>query len=224
MLNRKFAWFSGLTLALYLFTLLFFFEMPYGSTIFRDITKDHWARYDIEYMYNKGLMKGRDASVWNFYPAAEMTRAELVALELKANGVKTDELTSSAPGQYADIPPTHWFAPLLPEAEKRGLIPFQDLTQGLFQPDKPVTRGELAQAVVQALDIPVDTSGAQELADVAGAKYEDAIRTVVANKFAKGNVDGLFKPDENAKREQVASLFAQALQKMRPEADTKGDE
>ena len=223
MLNRKFKWFTAVTLVLYLVSLLLWFEKPYGSTIFKDVTKDHWARFDIEYMFNNGLMKGRDESVWNFYPYAEMTRAELVALMLKVDKVDLTKLPKPDKSKYTDVPQNHWVVPVLAEAEKRKLIPFQDVTADKFQPDKPITRGELAQAVVESLHIPINTAGGQDLTDIKGNPYEAAIRTVVAEKFAKGNTDGTFKPDEQAKREQVASLFAQALKKLHPTDKDKTD-
>lgn len=215
MLSRRLKWIASVVVTLYFLTIALFYELPFGSTIFQDIPGNHWAVYDIEYMYNNGYMKGRDKEVWKFYPTAEMTRAELVALILKIEGVDITTLPKPTDQQFTDIPPEHWAGGVLAEANKRKLIPFQGIT-GQFEPDKPVTRGELAQAVVQTVNLPVDMSGAQDLPDVQGSPYEAAIRTVVAKKYAQGNSDGKFRPDEVAQREQVASLFARALREARP--------
>jgi len=222
MLNRRFVWFTSASLALYLLTLVFFFETPYGSTIFKDVTKDHWARYDIEYMYNQELMQGPDETIWNFYPNATLTRAELVGLMLKVDDVDITTLPQPTQAPYTDVA-THWASGVLAEAGKRNLIPFTDVQSGgAFEPDKPVTRGEVAQALVQVLDLKTETAGTEKLTDVTGVPYEDAIRTVVANKFAKV---GEFRPNDDAKRAEVASIFAQALKKLRPDTvdDKKGE-
>lgn len=221
-MQRKstFKWFAGIMAALYLMTLVFFYELPFGSTIYKDVPSGHYAVYEIEYMYNHGYMKGRDETVWNFYPEAPITRAELVALMLKVNGVKIEELTAPANSEYADVPTSHWAAAVVAEATKRKQIPF-DVQSG-FLPDRPVTRGELANGVVQALDIPVNEKTAFPLPDIVGHKYEKAIRSLVANQYAKGNTDGNFKPDDTADRAATAYMFAKALKDLRPDDAKKG--
>lgn len=227
-MRRKstFKWFAGVMAALYLMTLVFFYQLPFGSTIFKDVPSGHYAVYEIEYMFNQGYMKGRDETVWNFYPETEMTRAELVALTLKINGVKTDELQKPAESQFPDLPVEHWSSGAVAEAVKRGPLPFD--TKDGFQPDKPITRGELANAVVQTLQIPLTTETASPLPDIVGHPYEKQIRTLVANQYAKGNTDGLFKPDDNADRAATAYMFAKALKDLRPETKAangkKGDD
>ncbi|KEO83304.1 S-layer homology domain-containing protein [Tumebacillus flagellatus] len=224
MRNKKFVWFTSVVVVLYFITIGLFYQLPFptGFTVFQDVPQSHWAAYDIEYMYNQGFMKGRDSTVYNFYPEAVMTRAELVALMLRVDGVNLDTLDKTATVKYTDVSPTHWSVPVLAEAEKRNLIPFKDLASGQFQPDKPVTRGELAQGVVQSLHLQYSTStdGVSPVNDVAGNPYEQAIDTMIANKYAKGYEDNTFRPDENANRATVASLFAKALRETRPETKT----
>ncbi|ASS73879.1 hypothetical protein CIG75_02085 [Tumebacillus algifaecis] len=216
-MRRKstFKWFAGTMAALYLVTLVFFYELPFGSTIYKDVPSGHYAVYEIEYMYNQGFMKGRDETVWNFYPEKSITRAELVSLMLKINGVNAETLVKPADGPFADVPNAHWAAADVAEAAKRQLIPF-DVSSG-FRPDQPVTRGELANAVVQTLQIPLNTATVSALPDIVGHPYEKQIRTLVANQYAKGNTDGNFKPDDTADRSATAYMFAKALKDLRPD-------
>ena len=215
-MNPKFKWFTGVVVALYFLAVNVFYELPFGSSIFQDVPGNHWALYDIEEMYNRGLMKGRDETVWNFYPDKEMTRAELIALMLKIDKVEIDKLPKPQQSKYEDVPAqTHWAAGAIAEADKRGIIPFKDVTGTTFKPDQPITRGELSQAVIKALNVPISQEG-KTFSDTQGNPYEDAIRTAVDHKYAQGNEDGLFRPDELAKREQVASMFARALREYKP--------
>lgn len=225
MRNKKFIWYTSVVVVLYFVTISLFYQLPFktGLTVFQDVPQSHWAAYDIEYMYNHGYMKGRDETVYNFYPQAQMTRAELVALMLRVDGVDLTKLNTSVTVPYKDVPATHWSIPVLAEAEKRNLIPFKDATDGQFQPDKPVTRGELAQAVVQALHLQMSgmVEGVKPVTDIAGNPYEPAITTMIANKYAKGYDDGTYQPNKDADRASVASLFAKALRETHPE--TKND-
>jgi hypothetical protein len=225
MQNKKFIWFTSVIVVLYFATISVFYQLPFatGTTIFQDVSRSHWAAYDIEYMYNQGLMKGRDETLFNFYPEAQMTRAELVALMLRVDGVDLETLDKSANSTFTDIPATHWVNPVLAQAQKLNMVPFKDVAGGQFQPDKPVTRGELAQAVVQSLHLQLNSSmvGVKPVSDIAGNPYQQAIETMISNKYAKGYEDGTFQPDANANRATVASLFAKALRETRPE--TKND-
>ncbi|MBL0385470.1 S-layer homology domain-containing protein [Tumebacillus sp. ITR2] len=224
MRNKKFIWFTSVVVVLYFATISVFYQLPFktGTTVFQDVDQSHWAAYDIEYMYDQGLMKGRDETVFNFYPEAVMTRAELVALMLRVDGADLAKLDQTATVKYTDIPSGHWSIPVLAEAEKRNLIPFKDVAQGKFQPDKPVTRGELSQGVVQSLHLQYSTliDGIQPVNDIGGNLYEPAISTMLTNKYAKGYEDNTFRPNENASRATVASLFAKALRENRPETKT----
>jgi hypothetical protein len=214
--KNTFKWFSAIVAALYLVTLVFFYELPFGSTIFKDVPSGHYAVYEIEYMFHQGYMKGRDETVWNFYPEKPITRAELISLMLKINKVEPGSAVDTG---FQDVPAAHWAASAIAEAVKRDLIPF-DVKHG-FKPDQPITRGELANAVVKTLNIPITAETASALPDIKGHPYENAIRTLVANQYAKGNTDGNFKPDDTADRAATAYMFAKALQDLRPEDANK---
>ncbi|PWK16235.1 S-layer homology domain-containing protein [Tumebacillus permanentifrigoris] len=224
MRNKKFIWFTSVIVVLYFATISVFYQLPFatGLTIFQDVSRSHWAAYDIEYMYNQGLMKGRDETLFNFYPQAQMTRSELVALMLRVDGVDLATLDPAATSKFTDIPSIHWVNPVLADAQTLNMIPFKDVANGQFQPDQPITRGELAQAVVQSLHLEMTTSmeGVIPVTDIAGNPYEPAIQTMIANKYAKGYEDGTFRPDVIADRATVASLFAKALRETRPETKT----
>lgn len=224
MRNKKFIWFTSVIVVLYFATIGVFYQLPFatGLTIFQDVPRSHWAAYDIEYMYNQGLMKGRDENVFNFYPQAQMTRSELVALMLRVDGVDLDTLDKTQKSTFTDIPSTHWSNPVLADAQKLNLIPFKDVANGQFQPDKPVTRAELTQAVVQSLHLQMTDSmeGVTPVSDIAGNTYEQAIQTMISNKYAKGYDDGTFRPNVEADRATVASLFTKALRETRPETKT----
>ena len=221
-MNPKLKWFTAVVIAHYFVSINFFYQLPFGSSIFQDVPSNHWALYDIEEMYNRGLMKGRDQTVWNFYPEKEMTRAELIALMLKVDNVDIYKLPKPETSKYADVPAaTHWAAAVVAEADKRGLIPFKDVTGNQLKPDQPITRGELSEAVVEALHVPITKDG-KTFPDTQGSPYEPAIKTVVDHNYAQGNEDGTFRPDEKAKREQVASMFARALREYQPLKDAKG--
>lgn len=64
---------------------------------------------------------------------------------------KREEVSSmpSMPGQFKDVPTTHWAASAIAAAVEAGVIKGYD--DGTFRPEQPVTRAELAVIVARML-------------------------------------------------------------------------
>lgn len=224
-LPKSYKWIAAVLIALYTYTVLFVYQPPFGSSIFHDMV-GHWAVYDAEYMHNKGYMKGREDPVFNFYPNKPITRAELLNVVLRVDGIDTDPLLKQpAKTRFSDVPSDHWAASIILLADQKKLIPFADAQKSnKFEPDANVTRGELAQAIVQELHI-APGSKPVNLADIKGSPYEAAMYAMVSHGYASGieeNGKYLFKPEQVASRAEVAAMYHKALVDVRPENTQKG--
>ncbi len=114
-----------------------------GAAAFTDIN-GHWAEQDILLMASKGYVSGVGDGL--FAPDAAVTRAQFAALLVKALGIAGQG--GQAP-LFSDVPDGYWGAAAIDAAAQHGLV--SGVGNGLFQPDSPITREELAVMVVRAL-------------------------------------------------------------------------
>jgi hypothetical protein len=213
--DKRFRGFTAALIVLYIISVAFFYEFPFTKSIYRDMVGSY-AAPAADYLHHKGIMQGRDEG--GFYPKEPMTRAELLNLVLRVGGVDTKPLLKvPAETRFQDVPQGHWAASVVKEADKKGLIVFQDSKNGQLQPDEPITRAELAAAIVHTLKIQQGTRPIL-IADIKGHPYEQEINIMVSNGYASGydNKNHYeFKPDQIAKREEVAEMWYKALRAMR---------
>lgn len=209
--DKRFWGFTSALIVLYIITVAFFYEFPFTKSIYRDMVGSY-AAPAADYLHHKGIMQGRDEG--GFYPKEPMTRAELLNIMLRANGVDTKNMLKiPADTRFKDVPKAHWAASVIQEADKKRLIIFQDAKDGNLQPDKPITRAELAAGIVHTLQLKQGTKPVL-IADIKGNPYENEINIMVSNGFASGyntknHYD--FKPEQIAKREEVAVMWWNAL-------------
>lgn len=82
---------------------------------------------------------------------------------------------------------------------------------GLYNPDREMTRAEFAAVMVRGLGLKPET-GASAFTDVSEAEwYNSAIRTAAAYGLAGGFQDGSFHPSERITREQAMVMLARAM-------------
>lgn len=110
----------------------------------------------------------------------------------------------------SDVPEDHWAYPFIAKLHAQGIIP--DYPDGKFQPDKPVTRAELAAQIQRAF---VDEPGQRTLtfSDIeSGYWAADAIEGAVDKKFMSGYPEGDFQPDKLVPRYEVLVALVSGLE------------
>lgn len=113
--------------------------------VFSDVEKDEPLRGFIEDASAKGWVQGCGGK--KFCPAELLTRRELVLWILKARKEKPAE-RGVIP--FSDVPTDDAFAPWLARAQALGFAVPCNETGDQFCPDRPVTRGELAEILSKA--------------------------------------------------------------------------
>lgn len=83
------------------------------------------------------------------------------------------------------------------------------------EPELGVTRGELAAALADALDLPATTT--DQFADDDDSEHEDGINRALAAGFATGCTETQFCPDQVVSRGVIAEFLARGLEL--PETD-----
>ncbi|MBA2281560.1 MAG: S-layer homology domain-containing protein [Acidimicrobiia bacterium] len=82
-------------------------------------------------------------------------------------------------------------------------------SDGLFHPERPVTRGQMAAFLARAERLA--DGGARGFCDTAGHTFEDEIRAVAGAGIAAGGTDGCFRPDATVTRGQMATFLVRAV-------------
>ena len=109
----------------------------------------------------------------------------------------------------SDVPTDHWAYPFVKALHEEGIIP--EFPDGKFQPDKPVTRAELAAQIQRAFE---DDSGQRTLnfTDVPKDYWADAaIKQAVKTGFMNGYPEGDFRPNLEVPRYEALVALVSGL-------------
>lgn len=140
MLKKQVAF--GILVALSLIVTLFFPSVAEASTSFRDVPNNHWANSSISYMSKHGLMTGYPNGT--FRPNGDITRAEFVVVLNRIVGIQ------GASYPFADADQARWANNAIGGAVKAGIIVPREFGTN-FEPNKPITRLEMARMVARVL-------------------------------------------------------------------------
>ena len=100
-----------------------------------------------------------------------------------------------------------WHNIAISTVEKLGIV--KGYENSNFEPDKPITRAELA-AIATRFD-KNDITLYENFSDISGHWAEDSIKKAVALGWVKGYPDGTFKPDEPITRAEAMTLINNVL-------------
>ncbi len=97
----------------------------------------------ISFLAEKGIVTGKAVGIYD--PAAELTRAEMTAIVLRAFGEEDTEILE----RFSDVPPSHWAFLYVERAYGMGII--NGVSETEFQPEGKVTREQAVKMLVCAL-------------------------------------------------------------------------
>lgn len=195
-----------------------------GNSVYTVVTADktfddiasHWAAETIESLASKRIVHG--AAERLFEPEAAVTRAQFTTLLVRALGLD-DAVVDVEGGGFADVQADDWFAGAVHAAQRAGLA--NGVGGRRFEPERAISRQELAAMLSQALDFL--GRGAEAAEPSALAAYEDAssIGDGYANAVAKATRLGLmqgqgdrFAPLASATRAEAAVVLQRLLRKV----------
>ena len=108
---------------------------------FADVSGSDWFYNDVRYVYEKGIMDGTGAD--RFSPNAPLTRAMIVTILYRMAGSPA----MSGASDFKDVDSNKWFAKAVAWAAANGIV--NGYGSGLFGPNDPVTREQLAAILWQ---------------------------------------------------------------------------
>ena len=181
---------------------------------------NHWARAHIVRLLREGIARGVGAGL--FQPDQPLSRAAFVKMLAGARGL------SPRPGQDGGFSDTrdHWLADqgYIGPAVTAGILLPGEYPDGRLEPDRPISREEMAVMVVRALGLePSRWSIPQGEAVIAGRRFTDAgawsrsgyIAAAVERGILTGYDEGdgrfTYRPAQNATRAEACVILGRIL-------------
>ena len=188
----------------------------YGVVQFNKTFPDvaaHWGKGYVESVANKLIVEGYEDGT--FGPDRSITRAEFATVIVRALGLSSKKGTAS----FSDVKSGDWFANAVAVAAEAGIV--KGYEDGTFQPNKVITREELAAMVVRASAFAgKDLSVSPSAVAAALSKFSDANGIVWANAeiaaavtagIVEGFEDGTFRATNTATRAEAAAMLQRFL-------------
>lgn len=189
---------------------------PVTNTTFKDVPKSHWAYESIKQVAERGLVTGYEDGTYK--PSAQVTRAEFATFL-----ARVFESNERATLSFNDISDTHWANEAIQEGLALGFIKLEDFSKNKFEPNKPMTRGEMSRWLANGLaHVNADYGKAiEEMANSSltlipipefykgGVNKKDLpyIGVALGTGLLSGYEDFTFKPNGNTTRAEVATIL-----------------
>lgn len=175
---------------------------------YTDVNKTDWFYSSVNFVYNREIIKGTSDTTYS--PSGIMTRAMMVDALYQLAGTPTVKEY-----KFDDVDSKIWYANAVSWAANTGIT--QGTHEGLFSPDRAVTREEMATLLnryCEELNVsiplvtsaePVDISAISDWAkESAGAMFKRGVLS--------GDAQGNFNPSNTAIRAEASSMFANLVE------------
>lgn len=173
-----------------------------ASSQFPDVTGNHWAIEEINFLSNQEIIKGFEDNT--FRPNQTVTRADAAIMIARALELDPTKATTAT---FQDVSEDFYAYGAINAVAAQGII---EGFGGNYSPRSPLTRGQMAAILERAFDF----SGTSDLEfrDIQPNHlfYAD-IQALVANKITVGYPDGTFKAGNAMKRAEFSAFLARAL-------------
>ncbi|MCF7846910.1 MAG: Ig-like domain-containing protein [Candidatus Gracilibacteria bacterium] len=172
-------------------------------------TQKHWAKDYIKDLRVRGVVEGKEDKVYD--PDANLSRAELVKIVVKAFGMPVEEPLTAHP--FPDVHMASWHAPYIAAAQTHGIV--QGYPDGLFRPNLPVSRAEALKIIVRAADQAADSAEGIPYHDVdANEWYAPFVRYSQRKGLVDPIVGTRFAPGTAITRAEIAKAIVKTWNAM----------
>lgn len=161
-------------------------------------TKDNMAIS--EFAINTGYMQGFGNG--KFGPDSKIRRCELAAILDRIIDFSGNKNLSTP--SYSDLPTDYWATQYIKNIQKYNLIA---TTGNKFEPNKEMTRGEIAHALCQFLEINNVSLTSHKFKDIKDHRFEQDIEKVFSAGLMEGYSETAFGPDDSLTRAQVVTII-----------------
>ncbi len=162
-----------------------------------------WAQEGIDFLVERGVISGFPGEV--FRPGWEVTRGQFIKMLSEICGFEPGES-----GRAFSDTSQHWAGPHVQAAVEQGVVRPEEYGAN-FEPDRPITRMEMARFTVRAVRGGAADAGGRraEFTDTAHLAAEDQDYIAAASEWGiiTGYPEGEFRPDRTASRAEAAVIL-----------------
>ena len=167
-------------------------------------TVNHWAKEPIDYVVSKGYFKGVGGN--RFAPERSITRADFVTVLGRMAAIDQSKFTKNV---FKDVNGGYYAAYVNWAAEK-GIV--QGIGNGKFDPNRPITREEMAVMMNKFLQVTNKKLSEKESkvftdGGTIAPWAKEAVGAMAKKGIVKGMEDGSFRPKSGFTRAQVAQVL-----------------
>lgn len=169
---------------------------------FPDVPADHWALDSINYLVEKGAIKGTDTGM--FEPGKELTRAEAATMMAQILNLPIDK---DAKPSYTDAQ-EGWATPFIAAVEKAGVV--KGKGNGTFDPNGKMDRVSMASMLVEAykLDTKVNGTPATKFKDLEDSWGKAKANILVELGISAGTTATTWEPTKTVTKAEAAQFIA----------------
>ena len=205
-------------------------EVPHFSTygvaykapapVFTDIT-GHWAKQDIEFVAARGLLSGTGNNL--FSPDGMMTRGMFVTALGRLAGINPDSYQTRS---FTDVKADAYYAAYVEWAAQKNIV--KGTGEGLFSPDAPVTREQMAVMMVNyagqmGYSIPTPLTAVTFTDnDKISAWAAKEVAAMQRAGIVKGKDGNSFDPQASATRAEVSAVLRRFVESVIDPATATG--
>ena len=189
---------SGILAAVTLFTVPAYAAVE--DTGFSDVASNAWYAEAVEYVHDNGLMSGTSATT--FSPETNTSRAMLATILYRSSS--SPAVTGAA--DFTDVSTDAYYADAVAWASANGII--SGYGNGLFGPNDPITREQIAAILWRYAGSPSAEAGADFADESSISSYAaTAVDWARASGIVNGAENNQFLPQDNATRAEVATIL-----------------
>ena len=185
-------------------------SVPVLENPFKDVKLDRWYSRPVLFCYNKGYMVGTSDNVFSL--SAPVSRAMIVQIMARIAGAElTDNVYNRS--EFRDVPVGRWYTRAIEWARVNGMA--SGTGNGLFDPDDPITRQELAVFMYKLAKHVTGSAPSYDLSAIAGYLDRGEVASwaakqmswAVANGIMHGTTPYHLSPQITLTRAQVAEVI-----------------
>ena len=139
-------------------------------------------------------------------PNNDISRAEVATIFFRLLTDEAREQYTTTAGNFSDVKAGMWCNRAIATLTNMGII--KGYTDGSFQPNKSITRAELATIIARFAKLDVNT---KTFSDINGHWAQKNIELAAGNGWINGYEDGTFRPNNNITRAETFAMINRVL-------------